>query len=90
VLEFKENITMNVTGGTAADFVVRVADLAQFKENGDYLGTYFGFAADNAEMHVKENSSLTGALYGDQVEVKENSTVTGMPASDVYLSFFGG
>jgi hypothetical protein len=89
VLEFKENIVMNVIGGTAADVVVRVEDQAQFKEDGQYVGTYFGFEAANAEMHVKENSTLVGALYGDVVEVKENAVVTGMPASAVYLSFFG-
>lgn len=89
VLEFKENIVMNVIGGTAADVVIRVEDQAQFKEDGQYLGTYFGFEAANAEMHVKENSTLLGALYGDTVEVKENAVVTGMPASSVYLSFFG-
>lgn len=89
VLEFKENIVMNVIGGTAADFVVRVQDVATFKEDGQYLGTYFGFEAANAEMHVKENSTLTGALYGDEVEVKENTLINGMPATSVYLSFFG-
>jgi hypothetical protein len=89
VLEFKENIKMYVTGGSAADFVVRVENQAQFKEDGQYLGTYFGFESALAEMHVKENSTLTGALYGDVVEVKENSVVNGMPASAVYLSFFG-
>jgi hypothetical protein len=89
-LEFKENIVMNVIGGgNAMDFVVRVADWAMFKEDGQYVGTYFGFGADNAEMHVKENSTLTGALYGDVVEVKENTEVYGMPAIGAYLAFFG-
>lgn len=89
LLEFKEDIAMNVTGGTAADFVVRVQNQAQFKRDGQYLGTYFGFEASLAQMHVKENSTLTGALYGDTVEVKENSVVNGMPATAAYLSFFG-
>ena len=88
-LEFKENITMDVFGGTAADIVVRVENQAQFKEHGDYLGTFFGFEASLAQMHVKEHATLTGALYGDQVEVKEHTEVHGMPAVDVYLSFFG-
>jgi hypothetical protein len=88
-LQFKENVVMNVSGGTAADFVVRVQDQAQFKEDGEYLGTYFGFEASQAEMQVKENSTLQGALYGDEIQVKEHSVVNGMPASDVYLSFFG-
>lgn len=88
-LEFKENIVMNVTGGgNAEDFVVRVANQAMFKEDGQYVGTYFGFGADNAEMHVKENSTLTGALYGDIVEVKENTVVHGKPAKSAYLAFF--
>ena len=89
VLEFKENVEMNVIGGSAADVVFRVQDQAQFKEDGVYVGTYFGFEASNAQMHVKENSTLTGALYGDVVEVKEHAEVHGMPAESVYLSFFG-
>ena len=90
-LEFKENITMLVTSGVgdASDFVVRIGDQALFKEDGQYLGTYFGFGATLAQMEVKENATLRGALYGDDVKVKENATVIGMPSLEAYLAFFG-
>ena len=90
-LAFKENIIMLVTSGTgdASDFVVRIGDQAVFKEGGQYLGTYFGFGATLAQMEVKENAILRGALYGDDVKVKENALVIGMPSLEAYLAFFG-
>jgi len=90
-LEFKENIVMVVTSGAgdASDFVVRIGDQALFKEGGQYLGTYFGFGATLAQMEVKENAILRGALYGDDVMVKENAVVIGMPSLEAYLAFFG-
>ena len=90
-LEFKEGIDMMITSGAgnASDFVVRIGDQALFKESGEYLGTYFGFGATLAQMEVKENATLLGALYGDDVKVKENATVTGMPSLEAYLAFFG-
>ena len=62
---------------------------ALFKEDGQYLGTYFGCGATLAQMEVKENATLRGALYGDDVKVKENATVIGMPSLEAYLAFFG-
>ena len=53
------------------------------------MGTYFGFGATLAQMEVKENATLVGALDGDDVKVKENATVIGMPSLETYLAFFG-
>ena len=42
-----------------------------------------------AQMEVKENATLCGALYRDKVKVKENATVIGMPSLQAYLAFLG-
>jgi len=60
-----------------------------FKEDGQYLGTYFGLGATLAQMEVKENATLCGALHGDDVKVKENATVIGLPSLETYLAFLG-
>ena len=88
-LEFEENVTMVVIGGTAADIAIRVQGGAEFDEQGQYLGTYFALRSSGDELEPGENTTLNGGLYGMDVEVDEETTISGMPSVDVYLAFFG-
>ena len=88
-LEYQENVTMVAYGATAADFAVRVQGEAEFDEQGQYLGTYFTLRSSGDELEAGENTTLTGGLYGMQVEVDEETTIIGMPSVAAYLAFFG-
>jgi cytoskeletal protein CcmA (bactofilin family) len=88
-LEFEENVTMVVIGGTAADIAIRVQSGAEFDEQGQYLGTYFALRSSGDELEPGENTTLNGGLYGMDVEVDEETTISGMPSVDAYLAFFG-
>ena len=88
-LEFEENVTMVVIDGTGADIAVRVQGEAEFEEWGQYQGTYFTFRSSGDELEPGENTTLTGGLYGMEVEVDEETTIIGMPSVGAYLAFFG-
>ena len=61
----------------------------EFDELGQYRGTYFSLRSSGDELEPGENTTLTGALFGTQVEVDEDSTIIGMPSVEAYLAFFG-
>ena len=88
-LEFEEYVHMVVIGGTAADIAFRVQDEAEFEEWGVYLGTYFTLRSSGDELEVGGDTTLTGGLYGMDVEVDDDSTIIGMPSVAAYLAFFG-
>ena len=74
--------------GTAADILFRVQDEVSFDEYGQYVGTCFTGRSPGGSLGQGEETILTGALLGGDVEVEEGSTVIGVPSISAYLSFF--
>jgi predicted acyltransferase (DUF342 family) len=83
---FKERTRMTIispTGG-AADILFRIdGQSVQLGEDGIYLGT---FMALKAMAKLGQNATLTGALYGKDVEVRERTHIVGQPAVHVFAS----
>ncbi|MFO8009481.1 MAG: PKD domain-containing protein [Dehalococcoidia bacterium] len=87
-VEMKQNVQMAIVSasGDASDVLVRIGGGSVKLHNG---GTYVGtFLAPYATIEVKNNVTLEGALYGDEVELKNGTDVTGSPAVELFGSLF--
>ncbi len=73
-------------GGSAAEVLFQIEGKhVSFGKEGVFLGT---FLAPKADIHLKEDSVLTGALYGKKVHLHKRSRVIVQPASDLFTSLF--
>jgi carboxypeptidase T len=72
--------------GDAADILFRVGgDQIYLAEEGIYLGTFLGL---DTKAKLGQNATLTGAMYGEQVEIRERTHIVGQPAVKVFASMF--
>jgi len=84
-VDLHEGVEMTCTGA-ASDVLFQVAgNHVQLHKNGTYLGT---FLAPQAHIDLHEDSTLTGALYGDKVQVKKQSTIIPAPAISLFVAIF--
>ncbi len=80
-----ERVTMTSTG-TASDILFQVAGKhVHLKKKGVYLGT---FVVPRGHIKMEEDSTLTGALYGDKIEIKKRATVTPDLAIDLFVDLY--
>jgi hypothetical protein len=83
---FKERARMAISSpaGAATDILFRIGGRGvQLGKDGVYLGT---FLALKANAQLGQNATLTGALYGREVEVRERTSIIGKPAAQVFAS----
>jgi choice-of-anchor A domain-containing protein len=86
-LAFKDGVRLQIVGaGDARGVLFRVAgDKVDLKKEGSYLGT---FLAPEAEVVLREDAVLYGALYGKRVDIGQRVGITGMPARDLFALLF--
>jgi len=84
-VDLHERVVMRSTGA-ASDILFAVAgNHVHLKKEGVYLGT---FVVPGGHIDIGEDSTLTGALYGDKIEVKKRSAVTPDPAVALFVGLF--
>ena len=85
-VEFDKHVVMIVTGGDASDILFRVnGDSVKLGKEGIILGTY---VAPHADIEVEEDTQVTGALYGNEIQLKKHVSVTGAPAIELLVDRF--
>jgi cytoskeletal protein CcmA (bactofilin family) len=85
-LDFGNDVQMQVVSaaGDAQDILFRVAGtVVDLGEGGVFLGT---FLAPDAQIQMRQEASLNGAVYGRMVRVQQHAHLTGMPARDLCAS----
>jgi hypothetical protein len=96
MLLLKQDVNMAIVGSSGAGpegIMFRVAHqepsgagaAVHLHKGGDYLGT---FLAPYALVYLGDDTTLTGALYGQKVSVGQRAQVTGLPARDLFASLF--
>jgi PKD repeat protein len=82
-VKIQDRVTMF---GNPTDLLVIVAGKdIDFEKESQVIGTYI---APNTKIELHDNASITGALYGKQINIKKKATVLGAPAIGLYIDTF--
>jgi uncharacterized delta-60 repeat protein len=84
-VDMHEGVVM-ASNGPASDILFQIAgNRVQLHNEGTYLGTYI---APQAHIDVHEGATVTGALYGENVQIKKGATVIANPALELFIDLF--
>ena len=74
------------SNGSPREILFHVAgSQVKLGQTGTYLGTY---VAPEAYIDLRDEATLTGALYGDTIDARPNSIINGLPAARLYTNLY--